>query len=32
LELRTDEMSVTEAVTRILDYLHVQDEATAISI
>lgn len=32
LELRTDQMSVQEAVTRILEYLHIEDEETAISI
>jgi bifunctional enzyme CysN/CysC len=32
LELRTDQMSVSEAVTRILDYLHVHAEETEISI
>ncbi|HEV8543737.1 MAG TPA: adenylyl-sulfate kinase, partial [Verrucomicrobiae bacterium] len=32
LELRTDQLSVSEAVTRILDYLHVHAEETEISI
>jgi adenylyl-sulfate kinase len=32
LELRTDQLTVNECVTRILDYLQVQDVATAISI
>lgn len=32
LELRTDQMSVGEAVARILDYLHVHAEETEISI
>ncbi|HWX20556.1 MAG TPA: adenylyl-sulfate kinase [Candidatus Binatia bacterium] len=32
IELRTDQLTVNECVTRILDYLQVQDGATAISI
>lgn len=32
LELRTDELSVGEAVAKILDYLHVKAEETEISI
>jgi bifunctional enzyme CysN/CysC len=32
VELRTDQLSVAEAVTRILEHLHVQDAETAISI
>lgn len=32
LELPTDKITVAEAVARILEYLHVQDEGTAISI
>ena len=32
LELRTDQLTVAESVARILDYLHLQDTATAISI
>lgn len=32
LELRTDEITVSEAVAKILDYLHVQAEETLISI
>jgi len=32
LELRTDQLSVAESVNRIIEFLHVQDESTAISI
>ncbi len=32
IELRTDQLTVAESVTRILDYLQVQDSETAISI
>jgi adenylylsulfate kinase-like enzyme len=32
IELHTDELSVAESVTRIIEFLHVQDEDTAISI
>ena len=32
IELRTDQLSVTECVARILDYLQFQDASTAISI
>ncbi len=32
LELATDKITVSEAVARIMEYLHVQDEGTAISI
>jgi bifunctional enzyme CysN/CysC len=32
LELRTDQLSVSESVARILEYLQVQDSETAISI
>jgi adenylyl-sulfate kinase len=32
LELRTDQLGAAECVARLLDYLHVQDAATAISI
>ena len=32
VELRTDQLTVSESVARILDYLQVRDEATAISI
>jgi len=32
LELKTDQLSVSEAVAKILDYLHVQAEETEISI
>lgn len=32
LELRTDQLSVSDAVTKILDYLHVHAEETEISI
>ena len=32
IELRTDHLTVAESVARILDYLQVQDGATAISI
>ena len=32
IELRTDQLSVSESVARILDYFQLQDEATAISI
>ncbi len=32
LELRTDQMSPSEAVARILEYLHVRDTDTAVSI
>ena len=32
LELHTDKISVAESVARILDYLHLQDEGSEISI
>ena len=32
IELRTDQLSVADAVNRIIEFLHVQDESTAISI
>jgi adenylylsulfate kinase-like enzyme len=32
LNLETDKLSVAECVTHILDFLHLQDEATEISI
>jgi bifunctional enzyme CysN/CysC len=32
IELRTDEITVAESVARIMEYLHVQDEGTLISI
>jgi len=32
IELRTDELSVAESVNQIIEFLHVQDESTAISI
>jgi adenylyl-sulfate kinase len=32
IELRTDQLSITECVTRILEYLQVQSTETAISI
>ncbi len=32
LELHTDKITVGEAVARIMEYLHVQDEGTAVSI
>jgi bifunctional enzyme CysN/CysC len=32
IELRTDQLSVAESVTRILDYLQIQDGATEVSI
>jgi bifunctional enzyme CysN/CysC len=32
LELQTDKITVAEAVARIMEFLHVQDEGTAISI
>ena len=32
IELRTDQLNVSESVTRILDYLQVQDAETAVSI
>src|SRR5438552_1005445 len=32
IELRTDQLSVAESVNRIIEFLHVQDELTAISI
>jgi len=32
IELRTDQLSVAESVNRIIEYLHVQDESTEISI
>jgi adenylyl-sulfate kinase len=32
IELRTDQLSIAECVTRILDYLQVHDTETAISI
>jgi len=32
LELRTDQLSVVECVTRILDYLQLQDSETAVAI
>src|SRR5258707_10991359 len=32
IELRTDQLTVAESVAKILDYLQVQDSATAISI
>lgn len=32
LELRTDQLTVSESVAKILEFLHIQDAATAISI
>jgi adenylylsulfate kinase-like enzyme len=32
LELHTDKVSVAECVARVLDYLHLQDKETIISI
>jgi bifunctional enzyme CysN/CysC len=32
LELRTDQLTIAESVTKILEYLHLQDEETEISI
>jgi bifunctional enzyme CysN/CysC len=32
LELRTDQLTVAEAVARLLEFLHVQDEETTVSI
>jgi bifunctional enzyme CysN/CysC len=32
ITLETDQLSVAEAVGKVLEYLHIQDEATAISI
>jgi len=32
IELRTDQMTVAESVARIIEFLHLQDEDTAISI
>ena len=32
IELHTDQLSVPESVARILEYFHLQDDATAISI
>jgi adenylyl-sulfate kinase len=32
LEVHTDQLTVAEAVTKILEYLHLQDEETEISI
>jgi bifunctional enzyme CysN/CysC len=32
IELRTDQLSIAESVNRVIEYLHVQDESTAISI
>jgi bifunctional enzyme CysN/CysC len=32
IELRTDQLTVAEAVARVIEFLHVQDEDTAISI
>ncbi len=32
LELRTDQLTIAEAVAKILEYLHLQDEETEISI
>jgi bifunctional enzyme CysN/CysC len=32
IELRTDQLTVPESVARVLDYLQIQDEASAISI
>ena len=32
IELRTDRLTVAESVAKILDYLQIQDSATAISI
>jgi bifunctional enzyme CysN/CysC len=32
IELRTDRLSIAESVNRLLEYLHVEDEATEISI
>ena len=32
LELRTDQLTVSESVARILEFLHVQGAATAVSI
>lgn len=32
IELQTDQLSVAESVNRIIEFLHVQDESTAISI
>jgi bifunctional enzyme CysN/CysC len=32
IELRTDQLGVSESVNRIIEFLHVQDESTAISI
>ena len=32
IELRTDQLSIAESVTRILEYLQVHDTETAISI
>jgi bifunctional enzyme CysN/CysC len=32
IELRTDQLTVSESVARILEFLHLQDAATAISI
>jgi adenylylsulfate kinase-like enzyme len=32
IELRTDQLTVAESVAKILEYLQVQDTATAISI
>jgi len=32
IELRTDKLTVAEAVARVIEFLHVQDEDTAISI
>lgn len=32
VELRTDQLTISESVTRIIDYLHLQDEDSSISI
>ena len=32
LEIRTDQLTIQESVAKILEYLHFEDEETAISI
>ena len=32
IELRTDQLTIQESVSKILEYLHFQDEETEISI
>jgi hypothetical protein len=32
VELRTDQLTVAESVARIIEYLHVKDSETAVSI